>query len=172
MNRWLIAFALLSALAACDRASSYGEATSQPPVQASRVSQDLWGSSFESVSVTEGGEPSSLPGATPVSLRLERRENEDVVMWAGCRFWGAEVRVGAGRLDVVAEDYYELDVIEQGCTSASDDRWLAEFFLEDPTWSLEGTRLTLASGDTVIELERGQGAYSQEITTDVPGWRT
>ena len=171
-SRWLTAFALLSALASCNGVSPSSDAAGRPEAQAARVSQDLWGSSFESVSVTRDGEASSLPGAAPLSLRFERRTNEDVLMWGGCRFWGAGVRVGSGRLNVVAEDFYELDASEQGCTEATDDRWLAEFFLEDPTWSLEGARLTLSSGDTVIELQRAEGVYAQEITTDVPGWRS
>lgn len=145
-----IGFALAAALSlltliAC---GSDGDEAEQAPA-------DLWGRTFISTVVTEDGEPRPLVPDTRIRVTFEEREERGVVRWeAGCNTFGGEVEIGAERLLVG-----EITGTEIGCPDElhEQDNWLGGFLGSDPRWRSSDDRLTLTSGDTVIELEVSRG---------------
>jgi heat shock protein HslJ len=116
----------------------------------SRSAADLWGRTFLSVAVTQGGEPRPLVPDTRIKLTFENREAGGVVRWvAGCNILGSEVEITAERLRTG-----EVAGTNQGCSHElhEQDDWLADFFRSDPYWDLSNPSLTLAAGETTIEL--------------------
>ena len=110
------------------------------------------GDRYASISVVRNGETHELVEGARIRLRFEQREGYDVVGWrAGCKHYGARVKIGPWRLLTG-----QISGTEMGCSNAlrRQDEWLRRFFRRDPRWTLRGTRLSLRSGDDVIRLHR------------------
>lgn len=113
----------------------------------------LWNRGFASVRLTEGGEPRPLVPGTRVELAFEERlKSANVIRWrSGCNISGGEVTVTRRRLLVEASGGTDMGCPEE---RHEQDDWVRSFFGSDPTWELDGNRLRLISGDTVIDFER------------------
>jgi heat shock protein HslJ len=115
----------------------------------------LLGRTFISAAVTEDGEPRALVPGTRIRVTFEEREDRRVVGWrAGCNMFGADLEITGDRLLVG-----RIAATLIGCSDGlpEQDGWLAGFLGSDPRWRLSEDRLTLTSGDTVIELEASRG---------------
>jgi heat shock protein HslJ len=114
--------------------------------------RDLWGQSFVSTAVTEDGEPRPLVHGTRIRVTFEERKDQGIVRWqADCNTFGADVQITADVLRVG-----EIEGTAMGCRDDlhEQDEWLTGFIGADPRWRLSDARLTLTSGETVIELKR------------------
>jgi hypothetical protein len=117
----------------------------------------LWGRTFVVVAITEGGQPKLVvPDPHPWTTSFVYRSDLDPPQrqigwrWGGCNRMGADVEVKPDRLRLLAG----IGGTAVGCPhEESDEVWSREFFSSDPYWRLEGDRLWLWSGDTVVELE-------------------
>lgn len=71
---------------------------------------------------------------------------------AGCNALGAVVRYAPDVLDVIEP----IAGTAAGCDAEREaqDAWTPDLFGGDPRWALDGTRLTLTHGGTVVELEQ------------------
>jgi heat shock protein HslJ len=105
---------------------------------------DLLGRTFVSRSVTVGGAERPLVPNTQVTLTID---DGNLGFTAGCNSFGGPLAFDGVRL-VVAD----MGGTEIGCDAGrqAQDEWLTGFFGEDPTWSLDGSTLTLTSGDIAI----------------------
>lgn len=107
---------------------------------------------FESVSVVEGGSGErTFADDGAVTVRFEGSDDGDVVGWRiSCNAAGGPVTVSADQLTVE-----EITSSAMGCgpEREAEDSWIASFFHSSPGWALDGSRLTLWSGDTVIVLD-------------------
>lgn len=112
----------------------------------------LRGRTFRSVSVSEHGEPKALVAATTIKVQFEAGSESDVVGWrAGCNTAGAPAVITADRLRLGSD----VGSTAAGCDAEREEQeeWVTSFFLRHPYWHVEGSRLSLAAGDIVIELE-------------------
>jgi heat shock protein HslJ len=142
--RFLAAVATLLLVASCG-GNAVGEFGGQ-------AAADLWGHTFVSVEMTQDGEPRPLVAGTRLELTFEKQENEGGARWeAGCNTMGSGIEIAPDRLLLTEE----VSGTAVGCRTElhEQDDWLADFFASDPHWDLTNTRLTLTSGETVIELE-------------------
>jgi hypothetical protein len=82
-------------------------------------------------------------------------ELDGVIRWGNCNATGSKADITKGLLLVREGDPYDIAYTEIGCLAPLQEQLFAStrFFLEDPSWRLQGTRLTLATGDSVVELE-------------------
>jgi heat shock protein HslJ len=124
-----------------------------PPARVTQTPADLWGRSFVSQAITENGVPRPLVPETRLEVVFRRTS----IGWeAGCNSSG-------GDLEATEDHLLVSNVVSTliGCPDdlAQQDSWLSRFFVSDPSWMLEGDRLTLMSDDTVIELQE-QGAQT------------
>lgn len=83
-------------------------------------------------------------------------------MWrASCNQAGADVQVEVDRLLIG-----EVTSTAMGCETeqqTKQDAGLADFFASDPSWALDGRRLTLESGSVEAELLRKKGGEREGI---------
>ena len=102
---------------------------------------------FLSESVTEGG--ADRPLVTGTVIRLSFEGDNRIGATAGCNSMGGRVRVEDRRLVIGP-----LDTTEMGCDPErhAQDEWLAGVLQRDPRWRLDGDRLRLTAGGTVITL--------------------
>jgi META domain len=120
--------------------------------QAKAPGAALFGPGYVSTKVIKDGAPHALVEATKIRVKIEHRDNYDVVRWrSGCNRFGAHVEVMAERL--------KLGVITGtlvGCPKPLDrqDEWIASFFASDPEWVRNSRTLRLRSADDVIKLRR------------------
>jgi heat shock protein HslJ len=124
---------------------------SPPPAASEQAAGDLWGRAFSSTTATENGEPRPLLPDTRIEITFEKREDYGVVRWqAGCNTIGADVEITADQLLLVRTPLSTAI----GCSGShhAQDRWLTRFFESDPRWQLSDGRLSLASGETAIDL--------------------
>ena len=164
MSRAIVTSAIV-VLVSCAGGGAGTEPQAVPPsTSPASVAPDpnlLWGRSFISSTVTEGGSPRPLVDGTEIGVRFESRDPVGVVSWVSCNYRGSDVQITPNRLDVLTASLYRLEETDIGCRGEREqqDNWLAEFFLTDPFWELDGRDLTLRSGDIVIELEEGSAGY-------------
>lgn len=154
--------ALVLALAAAVGAASCGgnDAQSRDRTEfangqvAAPAPDELWGREFVSTAVSEDGEPQALFAETRVKVTFKKRDGYGDVWWrARCNDWGARVAMTADRL-VLGRILGTLI----GCPGEREeqDEWLDRFFDSDPRWTMSDDRLTLESGEAVLELEERQ----------------
>ena len=113
-------------------------------------SDALWGRSFTSTAVTEGGQPRTLVRGTVIQVSFEKRGDQGGARWhAGCNAFGADVIVTDAAIQVGP-----IHGTQRGCGPARRDQddWLNAFFSSNPSWTLHADVLTLATADTVITL--------------------
>lgn len=107
--------------------------------------------SFRSTSATHDGQPRPLADGTTIDVQFADEGSGDLIRWrSGCNTAGGPLVVTADRLDV--EDGGSTAM---GCDAdrMAQEEWVHAFFLSDPSWAADGSRLTLTSGSTVIELD-------------------
>lgn len=107
----------------------------------------LVGRTFLSESVTEDGQPRPLVDDTQITLTFD--DDANITLNAGCNTLMASVEIEPDRLVVSG-----VGGTEMGCPDdlMDQDAWLAEVMEADPAYTLDGDRLRLESGATVIEL--------------------
>lgn len=114
--------------------------------------EDLWGRTFVSTRVTEGGETRTLvPPGTSIELTFFEERGSRGVRWSGgCNIFGTSLAITPDRLLVG-----EFEGTQQLCRQdvAEQDEWLVAFFGSDPRWELIDDTLTLMSGETIITFE-------------------
>lgn len=113
--------------------------------------EDLWGRTFVSTRVTENGQPRALVDGTRIEMTFFVERDRRGLRWElGCNFFGTGVEITPDRLIVD-----EIETSDQGCRSdyQVQDDWLADFIGSDPSWELRDDKLSLTSGETIIELE-------------------
>jgi heat shock protein HslJ len=134
-----------SAGSGSDRAHSLGE---------------LADATFLSTKITQGGVDRRLVDGTRISLRFwESRLSAQ----AGCNTLGGDAALRDGVIEVVGG----LMMTEMGCPPQlmRQDNWLARLLSRQPTATLADDRLTLSSGDTVIEfLNEETATPDRELT--------
>lgn len=95
--------------------------------------------------------PIARPGDIDVSF--SKGHGRWIGWEANCNGYGANVRIGAGRLKLT-----RIVGTAVGCSPVlgREDSWLLQFFEADPKWRWRGTHLTLTSGRRVMELEESK----------------
>jgi heat shock protein HslJ len=147
---WLLAGAAAAALLVL--VSVAAVVRSQDAEIAATTTTELAGLEYWSTSVTEAGvdRPIEVVGAPPGSARIKLEfEADRIVATATCNTLNAAYTVEGDRLVLG-----EVGSTQANCVSPlwEQDDWLRGFLTSAPTLRLEGHRLTLTSGDTVIEL--------------------
>lgn len=109
---------------------------------------ELTGRTFLAQGVTQGGQPKPLVEGT--ELRVEFTDDGRVVVNAGCNTMSGTVTVDGDGLDTGGG----LATTQIGCEPAlhEQDTWVGELFTANPTYALDGDRLTLTAADTTVEL--------------------
>jgi hypothetical protein len=123
-----------------------------PGAQASEGGEALFGPAFKSVRVVKDGERHPLFDEATVRLKFADYDGRDFAGWSvDCNSFGARVDVGPRRLDLWRPHSTLI-----GCDRRRErqDRWLANFLISDPRWSLDGRMLKLGEGDDRIVLQR------------------
>jgi heat shock protein HslJ len=135
------AAALASALAGCG-----DDATADGATGGSAALGDLANATFLSTHVTRDGHDYQLADGTRISLRFW---DARLSAQAGCNTLGGNARLNDDVIDVDGG----LAMTEMGCAPplSRQDEWLAGLLSGGPVASLDGDRLTLTSGDTVVE---------------------
>jgi heat shock protein HslJ len=107
----------------------------------------LPGRMFLSDSVTEAGRPRPLVDGTRIELNVS--DNGYIGASAGCNSFSGPVTIERGRLVVG-----DLASTDMACTPEleAQDEWLAGVLTADPAYALQGPRLQLTTGRTVIGL--------------------
>jgi len=116
-----------------------------PPATA----EELPGRAFTATSVTEEGKPRALVAGT--ELTVEFGLDGGLGAAAGCNQMVGQVTATADTLDLPETLVSTLKACDEARTAQ--DTWLTGLLTADPGWRLEGSRLTLTSGDTTIELD-------------------
>lgn len=144
LSRTLVVAAVVVLAVAC------GEADGSGPRPDEVAMADLAGREFDSVSLTDGAERPLQPGTT-VSLRFT---DDEVHGSAGCNSLGSTASVDGGRLVVRG-----LGGTEMGCGGRQyHDEWLSDLLTSRPEIMLDGDRLTLTSGGTIVQLQDRESA--------------
>jgi heat shock protein HslJ len=125
---------LLLMLAGCGNESSAGGS--------------LKGKTYLSTAVTEDGKPKQLVPNSRV--RLTFSDDGRLIADASCNSTQSSVDTSNGKLSLGKE----LATTAMGCDQPrhAQDAWLTKILLSEPTWKLEGDRLTVTSGGTTISL--------------------
>jgi heat shock protein HslJ len=112
--------------------------------------KDLWGRDFVGSAVRlEGGNPT--PISRPRGIHVSFASKGKGVGWEiGCNENGAKAQITANRLRLGTSGGTLVGCDQQ---VEFEEAWLGQFFESDPYWRLDGRRLTLTSGDAVVELE-------------------
>lgn len=133
--------------------STAAEASATPAAQDHAAA--LRNRTFESVSVTESSVERTFVDDGTVHVGFGADADADTVRWSiSCNTAGGRVTVSADRLTVE-----EAGSSAAGCgpEREAEDEWIASFFASGPSWELEGPRLVLRSGETVISLDEVPG---------------
>jgi heat shock protein HslJ len=135
------AAALASVLAGCGNDSPASGATG-----GSAALGDLANATFLSTQVTKDGQDYPLADGTRINLQFW---DARLSAQAGCNILGGDARLSDGVIDVDGG----LMMTEMGCAPrlARQDEWLAGLLSRGPVATLDDDRLTLTSGDTVVE---------------------
>lgn len=103
-----------------------------------------------SPSTSAAAERTFADGAT-VRLQFEGTATGDVIRWRiDCNTAGGMLTATTDRLTV---QQIASSAASCGEPRDADDVWIGSFFGSEPAWGLDGSRLTLRSGDTVITLD-------------------
>ncbi|MDQ4133522.1 MAG: META domain-containing protein [Actinomycetota bacterium] len=143
MRRLLIALTVAGAALA----AGCGEESDTARSGAGPGSGSLQGRTFVSRSVMERGQCRALVAGT--EIRLTFHDDGRLIASAGCNTMSGPVATESERLVIS-----DLATTEMGCDPArhAQDEWLAGVLTSRPTYSLESDRLTITTGDTVVEL--------------------
>jgi heat shock protein HslJ len=135
------ATALASVLTACGADSS-----DSGGANGSATLGGLANATFLSTHVTKAGHDHPLVRGTRISLRFW---DSRLSAQAGCNILGGDAALHGGVIDVDGG----LSMTEMGCAQRlmRQDDWLADLLGNGPVATLNDDRLTLTSGDTVVE---------------------
>lgn len=112
---------------------------------------DLQGRSFQSVSLVDGADRPLRTG-TPVIVSFTK---DSVTGSAGCNSVGSTATLTDGHLIV----HGPVGGTEMGCGKRQyHDQWMGALLTSRPGLELDGDRLTLTSGGTVVELQDSDSA--------------
>ncbi|MEI8408345.1 MULTISPECIES: META domain-containing protein [unclassified Kribbella] len=125
----------------------------------------LKGKVYLSTAVTEDGKPKQLVPNSRV--RLTFSDDGRLIADAGCNSMQSPVDTGGGKLSL--DD--NLATTAMGCDAPrhAQDDWLSKILLSEPTWKLEGDKLTVTSGGTTISLTDRQTA-EPDLALDGTKW--
>lgn len=139
----LALLAIATLVAACGSDSGDGDAGGSGDALG-----PLTGLTFLSTSVTQDDKPYNLVDDTRISLTFT---DNGVSANAGCNHLGADARYTDGTLVVLGDG---MSMTEMGCDPPrmDQDTWLADILTSKPSVVIDGDRLTVTSGGTVIEL--------------------
>jgi heat shock protein HslJ len=126
--------------------SGCGDEAAAGPGGGSSSLGDLANASFLSTHVTKGGSEYPLVQGTRISLRFW---DTRLSAQAGCNILGGDAALRGDVIDVSGG----LSMTEMGCARQlmRQDEWLAGLLSDGPVATLDDDRLTLTSGDTVVE---------------------
>jgi hypothetical protein len=154
---------LLLAAAGCG-----GVGSASPP-----AGNDLYEGSFVAAEVREHGEVREFV-VDPVRVSLEEDQYEDheeaaQLRWdAGCNEFEALIEITSEELAAIPHAMRGPKIegqepltpaavgSDRSCSDAEheQDEWLADFFLSDPAWTLDGDTLVLETDTTTMVLEK------------------
>lgn len=129
-------------------AAACGGSAGDGGVQGGGPAADLAGRQFLSEAVEERGEPRPLVPSTRIFLTFDEA-GRNVGASAGCNSFSGPYEVEGNRLVVD-----QMGGTEMGCDEArhAQDQWLVDLLMSDPNFELDGDRLILTSGATVVSL--------------------
>lgn len=106
----------------------------------------IWGRTFVSTVITEGGHTYQLVRGTRIRLTFNRAE---LAANAGCNHLSGRVDIEGERLIAT-----NLGSTHMGCANDlnGQDAWLAKVLTARPTWQLDGANLVLRDAGTEIRL--------------------
>ena len=146
----LLSAAALVLLAGCGEAGRAND-----PAGADTGLTDLQGRSFRSVSLVDRADKPLQPGTRVILSFTE----DSVSGSAGCNSIGSTATVADGRLVVRGA----VGGTEAGCGKRQyHDEWISDLLTSRPQLELDGDRLTLTSGGTVVELQDSESADPDE----------
>ena len=121
-------------------------ATIQSPVPIGPATNSLDGRQFLSTLVTRDGKTFQLVSGTRIRITFD---GNSIGASAGCNSMSGDYRLAAGVLKVGM-----LSTTEMGCDEPrmTQDSWLAEFLGSNPSLTLTGNELVLATADTTLQL--------------------
>lgn len=131
----------------------------------------LWGQTFTSAAVTEGGMARALIDGTQIRLTFETGSPvqdatgltggdepqvdpaaDGYLTWdAGCNHGTSQLRVQDGELTLDGYGHHTYKLC--GDAQSDQDEWLNDFLRASPRWALDGDQLTLSVNETRIILE-------------------
>jgi heat shock protein HslJ len=155
IRQWAGVVLTAAVVAGCgDSGSSDGSASTGPATSA-----DLAGRTFVSTGVTQAGQPYDLVKGSRITVSFD---DGRVSANAGCNSMSGGASLDGGILTV---DSGGLATTEMACDQPlmDQDTWLSGVLTSGPTVTLDADRLTLASGDTVVEF-----LDEQTANPDVP----
>jgi len=155
---------VLAALVLAASATACGSADATRDRSAAPTLGDLEGRSFVSTDIVDGGKRPPEPGAI---MMLSFGTDGVVGGFAGCNTLSARAVLVNGRLLTRGP----VGGTEMGCPGRQHhDRWLSDLLDADPEVMLDGDRLTLTSGGTVVQLQDEQAATPDQPLVG-PRWR-
>ncbi|WP_068279042.1 META domain-containing protein [Aldersonia kunmingensis] len=131
----LIAAVALIGLAACsnDSDDAANNSAESAPVGHDYVSTEVVGS--------------PIPGGGPLELGLQ--ESDKATLFAGCNTATAAVDLSNGTFVVTG---LESTTNECSAETIGADGWISDLLQRQPTWTLDGTTLTLTAGNQIVTL--------------------
>jgi heat shock protein HslJ len=146
-------------LTACGNETGAGSPPSSP-------SPSLSGKTFLSTAVTADGKPKELAPQTRV--RLQFTDDGRLVADVGCNSMQSPVTTSDGKLTLKEQ----LSMTAMGCPGMQQgqDSWLARILQSTPTWKLDGTKLSVTSGATTIDLT-DRAVAEPSIALDGTKWQ-
>lgn len=133
----------------------------------------LWDRRFLVVAVSENGQPRPLepdrrPWPTEFSYRPGNEPERQVGWrWGGCNGYGAPIEVSRDRLLL---DGYAGTAAMCSEEENKQEEWALRFFASDPYWRVDGDRLWLWSGETIVELEEDTTQQDESPCADGDTW--
>ena len=107
------------------------------------------GRTFISESVTDEGQAWTLASDAPIRLTFSA-EGDELRASAGCN----SLFAGLTSLEGGVLSISDMGGTEMGCPPElhEQDQWLADLLTDDPEWNLDGDRLTITRGATIVSL--------------------
>jgi heat shock protein HslJ len=152
-NAGSTAFGLIAAVAVTAVIAGCGSDDGASAPSASGSLGDLANQAYLSTQVTQDGQDRPLVDGTAISLRFW---DSRLSAQAGCNTLGGDATLRDNVIDIAGG----LSMTEMGCAGPlmRQDGWLADMLGSRPVATLDGDRLTLTSGDTVVEFLNEEAA--------------
>lgn len=125
----------------------------------------FWGTTWQIVSVTEGGEDTTPD--LPEGKDLLDATAEGRIAFTGCNGGSGEATLDGDQL--VVGDMIQTQMACEDQALMDHDAFMVAFLGADPTVAIEGDRLTLTGEDATIVLEALAGGSASSTTTEASG---